>query len=136
MLVGLSSIGLQEMSKFVLAHEIAHHLNGDTESRVSWCEQQKREARADAYGAEVLSRGGEWPSAAVPLMFIFADAEDFSADDRNRTHPAAIKRELKLIDATRKQYAKHPQMAKETMQGHEQEFLDGLKMLELTRARM
>jgi hypothetical protein len=88
----------------VYAHEVGHHIYNDPfSSAANWCEQQKREARADAYSFKVLTGPDQSPLVAIPVLLIFAEYEGFSADDRGRSHPAALKRVLAMMRATRAQ---------------------------------
>jgi hypothetical protein len=87
----------------VFAHEVGHHKYNDTASSVPWCEQQKREARADAYSFQVLTGPDQSPLVAIPVLLIFATVEGFSGEDNDQTHPAALKRVLAMMEATRAQ---------------------------------
>ena len=100
----LREIGMTVMLQLVLAHEIGHQIHNDPFSKVNWCEQQHRESRADAYSFQALRRMGNPPSAGIDLIMIFASVEGFSAEDSNHTHPAALKRMLAMLEATREQY--------------------------------
>jgi hypothetical protein len=121
---------VQQMVTFVVAHEIGHQIYNDPRSEaVNWCEQQRRETRADAYALSILSKPGNGVALAFPVMFLFGELENLSGDDEGKSHPAAIKRLLKMIGMTRKQYAANPPLA-EGLKGHEKEFYDGLNQME------
>jgi hypothetical protein len=93
------TLTMNESIKYVLGHELGHHINNDF-TRIGWCEQQKRETRADAYSFKLLSHSGESPMNAFLILSIFATVENYSANDQGRTHPAALKRQVKMVDAT------------------------------------
>jgi hypothetical protein len=97
------SLVMNESIKYILGHELAHQVYRDPFSRVGWCEQQRRETRADAYSFTLLSHSGESPLLAIPILLIFAADEDFSTDDKFNSHPAALKRALKMVQATKRQ---------------------------------
>lgn len=100
---------MNESIKYVLGHELGHHINNDF-TRVEWCEQQKRETRADAYSFDLLSHPGESPFNAFLILSIFAIVENYSTDDRGHTHPAALKRQVKMVDAALAQLATDTEM--------------------------
>jgi hypothetical protein len=96
--------------KYLLGHELGHQVYDYPFADVSWCEQQKKESRADAYSFTLLSQSGESPLVAMPVLLIFASVEGFTTDDRYNTHPAALKRALAMIDATRAQLAEDSEL--------------------------
>jgi hypothetical protein len=99
----MRTLVMNESLMLIYAHEVGHHIYNDPFSSASWCEQQKREARADAYSFKVLSGPDQSPLVAVPVLLIFATIEGFSGEDTGQTHPAALKRLLAMVDATRRQ---------------------------------
>jgi hypothetical protein len=100
---------MNESIKYVLGHELGHQIDNDFTS-VGWCEQQKRETRADAYSFRLLSHQDESPLNAFLILSIFAMVENYSPDDRGHTHPAALKRQVKMVDATMAQLADDTEM--------------------------
>jgi hypothetical protein len=109
-MIELRQIFQAQMLKLVLLHEIGHQVNDDPFSTVDRCQQQKREARADAYSFKGLSRPGSMPAAAIGLFTIFALTEGGSADDRWSDHPAALKRILAMLEATRQELKQDPSL--------------------------
>lgn len=96
---------MNESIKYILGHELGHQVYDYPFAKVNWCEQQKREIRADSYSFALLSHSGESPLLAMPVLLIFASVEGFTTDDRYNTHPAAMKRAVAMIEATRAEVA-------------------------------
>lgn len=100
---GLSYTGaVLGSTAFVIAHELAHHVLGHSDTPPkSLQESREREEAADLWACKTLLRSGYMPIAGVLslTMFYFMD-QDAIKHERQRTHPAEIRRIEAMIDAT------------------------------------
>jgi hypothetical protein len=96
-------IGLIEaVVAFVLAHEMAHHIHGDTQSpATSFEDSQKREIAADKWASETMIRGKSAPLAGCFAFLYFAALDsDALKHEKERYHPADARRLKAIIDDT------------------------------------
>jgi hypothetical protein len=106
---------------YVLAHELAHHVHGDTQFRmvtpekrraqiqahldvsreVVPAEQVPKEAAADSFAFASMVKMGEPVLAAMPVLLLFCGVENYSPeiDPEKDDHPAAVRRLHDLFEA-------------------------------------
>lgn len=99
---------------FVIAHEVGHIINGDTDSIASsLSEKKERERKADEWASDASLRAGLNPTPAVFSLLIFNEAEGRKGFlEGMNPHPASMTRVVALLDNvnsyTATNRSKHP----------------------------
>jgi hypothetical protein len=95
------TIQIQESVKFILLHELAHHLHNDFSPTSDLIEKRARESRADNYAFQSMLHPPEIPTVAINIIALFAAEEDLRLDIASSNHPSGLRRMKAMIDATR-----------------------------------
>jgi hypothetical protein len=89
---------------FVVAHEIAHHVLGHIDNPLKANDlegSRNREEAADAWACRALLRTGYLPLGAIYALKIYYHLDqDAIAHERERTHPAELRRFEAAIDSS------------------------------------
>lgn len=85
---------------FILAHEIAHHVNDDPlNSDNALPARRLREERADRFAAELIAKLGMSPAIAAFSLLIFNELDSRNAaGEGSSNHPAGMKRTLHAVE--------------------------------------
>jgi hypothetical protein len=97
---GMRELLLAGSLKFLLAHELGHHLLGHvgTHGSAGVVRDQKKAADEFAFHATALS--GSNPIEAMPVLMLFGALEGFSLEgEEGRNHPAGVRRFVTMVEA-------------------------------------
>ncbi|GAA0296657.1 hypothetical protein GCM10009087_03050 [Sphingomonas oligophenolica] len=104
---------------FIFAHELAHHVHGDTTrefpSGLTKAERisliRREEAAADQYAIDVTTKTGALVMGAIPIMTLFAYSETDPDPDNFGDHPPAACRLRDMAEVAFPQIENQPDFA-------------------------
>jgi hypothetical protein len=92
-------LSIRECLKYILLHELGHHLHNDTKSEVGAEEQRIRERNADKFAFRVMSSSrNDNPLAAIAALLFMCGSDNYSVEDLKSNHPSSISRLQSMID--------------------------------------